>query len=60
MRYLVLAFAVLMLVAGVLWAGAGMGWWGDRSEQSWATLGSLVAGLGVALGIVVLQNWKRS
>ena len=53
-RLLVLAFAVLLLIAGVLWTGLGLGWWGDGASrhETLATIGPLVAGLGVALGIV--------
>jgi hypothetical protein len=56
-RLLVLAFAILLVVAGVLWTGQGLGWWGDdgSDQDSLATIGPLVAGLGVALGIVSLR-----
>ncbi|MFB9311620.1 hypothetical protein [Nocardioides plantarum] len=55
-RLLVLAFAALLVVAGVLWAGQGLGWWGTGDpEESLAGVGALVAGLGVALGIVSLR-----
>lgn len=56
-RLIVVAFAVLLLVAGVLWTGLGLGWWGSGASdnESLATIGPLVAGLGVALGIVALR-----
>lgn len=53
-----LLLALLMLVGGGLLALAGMGYVGDSGEtsQSWSILGSLIAGLGVALVITVLQR----
>jgi hypothetical protein len=54
-----LAFAVLMIVTGAIWTGQGLGWIKGSpmtGQSAWATLGPIVAGLGVALGIVTLQR----
>lgn len=46
-----------MVVGGGLLALAGMGYIGDSSGTSgpWSIIGALLAGLGVALGISILQ-----
>jgi hypothetical protein len=56
-----LAVAVVMLVAGGFLALAGMGYVGESSDSStsWTVIGSLLAGLGVALAITVLQPRQR-
>jgi hypothetical protein len=57
-----LVAALLMLVVGGVWTFQGLGWLGGSSmsgDQTWATVGPIVAGLGVALGIVVVQNTRR-
>lgn len=62
MRALGLAAAVLMILAGVLWTLQGLGYIGGSAmsgERIWATLGPIVAGLGVALAIVVVQGGRR-
>jgi len=49
----------LALVGGGLWiAAAGMGYIGSSGDTSrgWAEAGSIIAGLGVALGFVVLSR----
>jgi len=54
-----LAFAVLMIVTGAIWTGQGLGWIKGSpmtGQSAWATLGPIVSGLGVALGIVTLQR----
>lgn len=50
--------AVLMMGVGVFLALAGMGYIGESGDtsQSWSSLGSVLAGLGVALAIVVLRR----
>lgn len=51
---------VLVLVGGFI-ALAGMGYIGSSSDtsQSWAMLGSVIAGLGVALAISVARPPRR-
>lgn len=50
--------ACAMIGAGALLALSGMGYIGESSAQSgtWSILGSLLAGLGVALAITALQR----
>ncbi|MDO9457233.1 hypothetical protein [Nocardioides sp.] len=54
-----LTLAFLLLAVGALWTFQGLGYI-DGSEMSgsrtWATIGPVVAGLGLALGIVVVQR----
>jgi hypothetical protein len=57
-----LAAALLLVVVGALWFGQGNGWIGGSSmtgESFWAYAGAVTAGLGVALGYVVVQNARR-
>lgn len=57
-----LVAALLMLVVGAVWTFQGLGWLGGSSmsgDETWATVGPIVAGLGVALGIVIVQNARR-
>ncbi len=61
-RVIGLAIAVLMLVGGVIWTLQGLGAIGDSPASArsfWAEVGPATAGLGVALGIVVLTRGKR-
>jgi len=61
-RVVGLAAALLMLVVGAIWTFQGLGYLDGSSmsgDQAWATIGPIVAGLGVALGIVVVQNSRR-
>ena len=54
-----LVAAVLMVVLGGLWTLQGLGYVGGSSmtgSDTWAIVGPVVAGLGVALGIVVAQR----
>jgi len=54
-----LAFAVLLFVTGTIWTLQGLGYLKGSAMTgvtAWATLGPIVAGLGVALGIVTLQR----
>jgi hypothetical protein len=58
-RALGLVAAVLMVLLGGLWTLQGLGYVGGSSmtgSDTWAIVGPVVAGLGVALGIVVAQR----
>ena len=58
-RILGLVVAAGLVVSGVIFTLQGLGYVGGSSmtgSQTWAILGPLIAGLGVALGIVVLQR----
>ena len=58
-RVLGLVVAAALVVFGVVFTLQGLGYVGGSSmtgSQTWAILGPLIAGLGVALGIVVLQR----
>lgn len=57
-----LALAILMVLAGALWTGQGLGWIGGSSmtgEDVWAIIGPLTAGLGVALAISIVGSARR-
>jgi hypothetical protein len=57
-----LAVAGLMVLVGGVWFGQGNGWIGGSSmtgEEFWAYAGAVTAGLGIALGFVVVQNARR-
>jgi hypothetical protein len=61
-RALGLSIAGVMVLVGALWTGQGLGWIGGSSmtgESSWAIIGPIVAGLGVALFIVIFGNARR-
>ena len=61
-RVLGLLVALLMVVAGGIFTFQGLGYLEGSSmtgEDTWAFVGPLIAGLGVALGIVVVQNSRR-
>ena len=61
-RVLGLLVALVMLAAGVFWTLLGLGVVGDSptsAEHFWAILGPAVAGLGIALGIVVLTGGNK-
>ncbi len=48
-----------MLVAGTVWTFQGLGYITGSSMTGvrfWATVGPIVAGLGLALGVVVVQR----
>ena len=58
-RIIGLIVAAALVVFGVIFTLQGLGYVGGSSmsgPQTWAILGPLIAGLGVALGIVVLQR----
>jgi hypothetical protein len=62
-RALGLSVAGIMVLVGALWTGQGLGWIGGSSmsgESFWAIVGPLVAGLGVALIIVIVGNARRA
>ena len=61
-RALGLGIAGVMILVGAVWTGQGLGWIGGSSmtgETFWAVVGPIVAGLGVALVIVILGNVRR-
>jgi hypothetical protein len=61
-RALGLSIAGVMVLVGALWTGQGLGWIGGSSmsgESSWAIIGPIVAGLGVALFIVIIGRARR-
>ena len=50
---------VLMILVGLVWTFQGLGYVGGSSmtgNSTWAVIGPAVAGLGLALVIVVLQR----
>lgn len=52
--------AASLLVVGVWLTYYGLGAGGGGTSRSWATFGPLLAGLGVALVIVMVNNrWRR-
>ena len=62
MRVVGLAAAGLMVMLGLLWTLQGLDYVGGSSmsgERTWATIGPIVAGLGVALLIVIAQGRGR-
>lgn len=57
-----LALGVLMTIAGGIFAFQGLGYLGGSEmsgERTWAVIGPIVAGLGLALIIVALQHRRR-
>jgi hypothetical protein len=57
-----LSIAGVMVLVGALWTGQGLGWIGGSSmtgESFWAIVGPIVAGLGVALAITIINNARR-
>jgi hypothetical protein len=58
-RVLGLSAAVIMVVVGVVWTLQGLDYLGGSSmsgESTWAIIGPVVAGFGVALGFVVVRR----
>jgi hypothetical protein len=58
-RVIGLVVAFVMVAAGAFWTLLGLGVVGDSptsAEHFWAILGPAVAGLGIALGFVVLTG----
>jgi hypothetical protein len=61
-RVVGLLAAGIMVAVGALWTLQGLDYVGGSEmsgEDTWAIIGPIVAGLGVALGIVVVQNSRR-
>jgi len=61
-RALGLSVAGLMVLVGALWTGQGLGWIGGSSmtgESTWAIVGPVVAGLGVALAISIIGRARQ-
>jgi RsiW-degrading membrane proteinase PrsW (M82 family) len=59
LRTFALVLAVLLMAVGVLWTVQGLGYVEGSSmsgERTWALVGPLVAGFGLALVIVVVQR----
>jgi hypothetical protein len=57
-----LVAALVMFVVGAVWTLQGLGYLEGSSmtgDDTWAIVGPIIAGLGVALGIVVVQNGRR-
>jgi len=58
-RHLAVVVGVVMLLVGGLWTFQGLGYVGGSAmsgSETWAVIGPIVAGLGVALVIVGLQR----
>jgi hypothetical protein len=52
MRALLIALGALMILAGAVWTGQGLGYIGGSAmtdQTVWAVIGPILAGLGVAL-----------
>lgn len=61
-RILGLAVAVLLILIGALWTFQGLGYIEGSAmsgEQTWAIVGPITAGLGLALGIVVVGRARE-
>jgi len=61
-RALGFTVAAVMVLVGVLWTGQGLGWIGGSSmsgSSTWAIIGPIVAGLGVALAISIVSRIRR-
>ena len=61
-RTIGLIAAVLMVLVGGLWTFQGLGYVGGSSmtgSDTWAIIGPVVAGLGVALAITVVRGSGR-
>jgi hypothetical protein len=56
------SIAAIMVLLGVLFTGQGLGWIGGSSmsgDSTWAIVGPILAGLGVALGISIVGRIRR-
>jgi len=61
-RVIGLVVAFVMVVVGAVWTLQGLGQLGGSSmtgERFWAIVGPAVAGLGIALGFVLLTGGNR-
>ena len=59
MRALLVALGALMVLAGAVWTGQGLGYIGGSamSDQTvWAIIGPILAGLGVALIVTAVRR----
>ena len=57
-----LGVAGLLVLIGAVWTFQGLGYIEGSfmtDSETWAVIGPIVAGLGVALGIVVVQGRKQ-
>lgn len=57
-----LVIGALMVIAGALWTGQGLGYIGGSSmtgNSTYAVIGPILAGVGVALLYVVIRNPNR-
>ena len=62
-RTVAAGIGVLMFLVGLLWTLQGLDYLGGSSmsgEKTWAIIGPIVAGLGVALAWVALQGRRQS
>ncbi len=58
-RILGLSAAAILVIVGVVWTLQGLDYLGGSSmsgESTWAIIGPVVAGFGVALGFVVVRG----
>jgi hypothetical protein len=61
-RALGLSIAGVMVLVGGVFTGQGLGWIGGSTmtgDDTWAIIGPIVAGLGVALVIVIVGRARR-
>jgi hypothetical protein len=61
-RALGFTVAALMVLVGALWTAQGLGWIGGSSmsgSSTWAIIGPITAGLGVALAISIVGRIRR-
>ena len=61
-KHIALALGILMTIAGAVLAFQAFGWVGGSAmegQQSWATTGSVLAGLGVALTYVAVKGQPK-
>jgi len=61
-RALGLSIAGVMVLVGAVFTGQGLGWIGGSSmtgDSTWAIIGPIVAGLGVALAISIIGNARQ-
>jgi len=61
-RAIGLSVAGLMVLLGAVWTFQGLGYIEGSfmtDDETWAVIGPIVAGLGVALGIVVVQGRRE-
>jgi hypothetical protein len=61
-RALGLSVAGVMVLAGAVFTGQGLGWIEGSSmtgQDEWAIIGPIIAGLGVALAISIIGNARQ-